>query len=202
MAGYELITTASCPRTAVFRGRGNHLAGTTDDGQPPRPAPITQTAKPAARSPTDLPKDLLSYGQGCRTHPCPGRCPRRPELLPARAGTRPGSIRTSPARKRRSHPNCAGCTTSRPAGSAAMPPQSPGRRPSLAEGTTPRDDWSAGGATGEGPGVLAAGANPGRLRGSSLPGRPLPRRPCACPGGGSGTGRTAGLRHPGPPFRR
>jgi hypothetical protein len=32
MAGYELITTASRPRTAVFHGRGNRLAGTTDDG--------------------------------------------------------------------------------------------------------------------------------------------------------------------------
>jgi hypothetical protein len=32
MAGYELITTASRPRTVVFRGRGNRLAGTTDDG--------------------------------------------------------------------------------------------------------------------------------------------------------------------------
>jgi hypothetical protein len=63
MAGYELITTASRPRTAVFRGRGNRLAGTTDDGQPPRSALITQTAKPVARSPTDLPKDL-SCGQG------------------------------------------------------------------------------------------------------------------------------------------
>ena len=63
MAGYKLITTAPCPRTAVFRGRGNHLAGTTSDGKPPRPAPITQMAKPVARSPTDLPKDL-SCGQG------------------------------------------------------------------------------------------------------------------------------------------
>jgi hypothetical protein len=40
------------------------------------------------------------------------------------------------------------------------------------------------------------------LKGSSRPGRPPPRRPCACPGGGSGTGRAAGLRHPGPPSRR
>ena len=78
IAGYELITTAPCPRTSVFRGRGNRLAGTTDDGQPPRPAPITQTAKPVARSPTDLPSGL-SYGQGHRTRPCPGRCPRRPD---------------------------------------------------------------------------------------------------------------------------
>ena len=38
-AGYELITTAPRPRTAVFRGRGNRLADTTDDGQPPRPRP-------------------------------------------------------------------------------------------------------------------------------------------------------------------
>ena len=78
IAGYELITTAPCPRTSVFRGRGNRPAGTTDDGQPPRPAPITQTAKPVARSPTDLPSGL-SYGQGHRTRPCPGRCPRRPD---------------------------------------------------------------------------------------------------------------------------
>ena len=49
MAGYELITTASCPRTAVFRDRGNRPRGTIDDRQPRRPAPITQTAKPVAR---------------------------------------------------------------------------------------------------------------------------------------------------------
>ena len=67
MAGYESITTALCPRTAVFRSRGDRLASPTDDGQPPRPAPITQTAEPVARSPTDPPGDL-SYGQGCRTH--------------------------------------------------------------------------------------------------------------------------------------
>jgi hypothetical protein len=46
MTGYELITTAPCSRTAVFGGRGNRLAGTSSDGKPPRPAPITQTAKP------------------------------------------------------------------------------------------------------------------------------------------------------------
>ena len=76
--GYELITTAPRPRTAVFRGRGNRQAGTTDGGQSPRPAPITQTAEPVACSPTDLARDL-SYGQGRRTRPCPGRCPRRPD---------------------------------------------------------------------------------------------------------------------------
>ena len=35
-AGYELITTAPRPRTAVFRNRGNRLGGTTDGRQPPR----------------------------------------------------------------------------------------------------------------------------------------------------------------------
>lgn len=98
IAGYELITTAPCPRTSVFRGRGNRLAGTTDDGQPPRPAPITQTAKPVARSPTDLPSGL-SYGQG--TGLVHVRAAVRVVRIgpPARAGTRPGSIRSSPARK-------------------------------------------------------------------------------------------------------
>ena len=37
---------------------------------------------------------------------------------------------------------------------------------------------------------------------SSRPGRPPPLRPCACPGGGSGSGRAAGRRHRGPPSRR
>jgi len=50
-----LITTAPRPRTAVFRGRGNRLAGTTDGGSRRDPAPIMQTAKRAACSPTDLP---------------------------------------------------------------------------------------------------------------------------------------------------
>jgi hypothetical protein len=40
------------PRTAVFRSRGDRLASPTHDGQPPRAVPITQTAKPVARSPT------------------------------------------------------------------------------------------------------------------------------------------------------
>src|SRR5262249_23593178 len=44
---------------------GTAWRATTDERQPPRPIPITQTAKPVVRSPTDLPKDL-SYGQGRR----------------------------------------------------------------------------------------------------------------------------------------
>ncbi len=41
----------------------------------------------------------------------------------------------------------------------------------------------------------------GKAASTSFPGRSPPRRPCACHGGGSGTGRTAGLRHAGPPSR-
>ena len=76
-AGYELITTAPRPRTAAFRGRGNRLWGTTDGGQPPRPAPITQTAKPVACSPTDLPRTCPT-GKGAELVHVPRRCPRRP----------------------------------------------------------------------------------------------------------------------------
>ena len=60
------------------------------------------------------------------------------------------------------------------------------------------------------PGVSGGGHAPcrSRVRGGHapcrprFPGRPRPRRPCACPGGGSGSGRTAGLPNPGRPSRR
>jgi len=65
MAEYESITTAPCRRMAVFRSRCDRLASPTHDGQPPRPAPITQTAKPVAPSPTDLSRDLpCGHGAG------------------------------------------------------------------------------------------------------------------------------------------
>jgi hypothetical protein len=76
--GYELITTAPRPRTAALPRSRQRPGGHDRWRQPPRPAPITQTAKPVACSPTDLHRDL-SYGQGRRTCPCPGRCPRRPD---------------------------------------------------------------------------------------------------------------------------
>jgi len=57
------------PSSAVGATR---LASPADDGHPPRPAPITQTAKPVARSPTDLSRDL-PCGHGRRTRRCPGR---------------------------------------------------------------------------------------------------------------------------------
>ena len=76
IAGYELIMTAPCPRTAVFRSRGDRLASPTDDGQPPRPAPITQTAKPVARSPTICGVTCLA-GKGAGLVHVPGHRPRR-----------------------------------------------------------------------------------------------------------------------------
>ena len=116
IAGYELITTAPCPRTSVFRGRGNRPAGTTDDGQPPRPAPITQTAKPVAPLPTDLSGDCLA----ARAQDSSMSRPLSASSGSGRQhGQEPDRARSGPALrgKRRSHPNCAGCTTSRPAGS-------------------------------------------------------------------------------------
>ena len=97
MAGYELITTAPRPRTAVFRGRGNRQAGTTDGG--------------SRRDPPQLRRRRNRWR--VRQRICLGTCPtgKGAELvhvpaavhvvrigLPARAGTRPDSIDQATAR--------------------------------------------------------------------------------------------------------
>jgi hypothetical protein len=56
-------------------------------GQPPRPGPITHTAKPVARSPTDLPRDL-SYGKDAELVHVPAAIRVVRFGLPARAGPR------------------------------------------------------------------------------------------------------------------
>ena len=61
-------------------------------GPPPRPGPITHTAKPVARSPTDLARDL-SYGHGAGLVYVLAAVRVVLIRLPARAGTRPGSTR-------------------------------------------------------------------------------------------------------------
>jgi len=96
-AGYELITTALRPRTAAFRGRGNRLWSTTDGGQPPRPAPITQTAKPVACSPTDLPRTCPT-GKGAELVHAPAAAHVVRFGLPAGAGTRSEPIDHAAAR--------------------------------------------------------------------------------------------------------
>ena len=96
-AGYELITTAPRPRTAVFRSRRDSPGEPNHDGQPPRPAPITQAAKPVARSPTDLPSDL-SYSKSAELVHVPTAVRVVRIALPAQAGIRPGSIDHATAR--------------------------------------------------------------------------------------------------------
>ena len=89
-AGYELITTAPRPRTAPQsrqppRGHDRWQAAAA------RPAPITQTAKPVASSPTDLPRTCPT-GKGAELVHVSRRGPRRPDRAASRAGTRPDSI--------------------------------------------------------------------------------------------------------------
>jgi hypothetical protein len=95
MAGYESITTAPDPRTAVFRSRGDRLASPTHDGQPPRPAPITQTAKPVARSPTICGVTYLA-GKGAGLVHVPGTVRVVRVGLRARAGNQTVLDRVQP----------------------------------------------------------------------------------------------------------
>jgi hypothetical protein len=91
MAGYELITTASRERSSSAVGATAWRARLMT-GPPPRPGPITHTAKPVARSPTDLARDL-SYGHGIGLVYVLAAVRVVLIRLPARAGTRPGSTR-------------------------------------------------------------------------------------------------------------
>ena len=91
-----------------------------------------------------------------------------------------------------------GCTG--PAGTPWNPGSSAFKRRETPDPVRPAGVWLAGIRLASG--WLAGGLAVWPLTRSSRPGRSPPRRPYACPGGGSGTGRTAGLRHPGPPSRR
>ena len=101
MAGYELITTAPCPRTAVFRGRDNRLAGTTDDGKPPRPARLRRRRN-RWRVRRRISLGTCLAGKGARLVHVPAAVRVVQIGLPERAGTRSGSIRS--ARRGNGHP--------------------------------------------------------------------------------------------------
>jgi len=120
--------------------------GTTDDRQPPQHAPITQTAKPVAVR-------RRIWLRTCLTGRAPDSSMSRPLFASSGSGCQQGQerawARSGPARRENgdSHPNCAGCTTSRPAGSAACRLNHPS--PPIAGGrTTP-------------PGRLVSSARPG-----------------------------------------
>ena len=202
MAGYELITTASRPRTAVFRGRATAWRARPMTGSRRGPARL-RTRRNRWRVLRQICLRTCPRGKGAGLVYVPAAAHVVLIRLAARAGARPGSTRSSPARK------------------TAIPSGRTGTISSTAR--VRRTSWNAMKSrihcvltqwkpvslrpAGVGPrtdGAAGAGGYPGagRLKGSSLPGRFPPRRPCACPGGGSGTGRTAGLRHPGPPSRR
>lgn len=90
-AGYELITTEPRPRTAVFRGRGNRQAGTTDGGSR-RDPPQLRRRRNRWRVRQRICLGTCPTGKGAELVHVPAAVHVARIGLPARAGTRPDSI--------------------------------------------------------------------------------------------------------------
>jgi hypothetical protein len=214
MAEHELITTAPCPRTAVFRGRAVVLASTTDDGQPPLPPRLRRrrnrwhARRRICLGTCHTGKGAKLVHPGCR-QPARRYCMNAAWVWLLGSDCRPGSAGPGSGGSPRTPPTA-------PVPGRRQGDPGPGRPSGRVTPATPDAAPArvalrgAGGAIGVGgPPVAGAGANCGRCRRwpwlvtrASRPRRSGPRRPCACPGEGSGTGRAAGLRRPGLPSRR